>query len=115
MPSSPTGPVHAPTVPPHGLALDHLVLLTPDPDVDAVRWRDAGFEVSARGEHPTLGTCNRLVMFDGAYIEFLGVARPTDANRGYRERLASGRGCWGPRSATALSCCGGSPASGPRT
>jgi hypothetical protein len=77
------------------LALDHLVLLSHDPDADAARWRDAGFECSERGEHPTLGTCNRLVMFDGAYVEFLGVARPTDANRGYRERLAAGRGCWG--------------------
>ncbi len=53
-------------------ALDHLVLAYRDLDAAADRYRAEGFLVSARNRHPW-GTANRVVQFDGAYLELIGL------------------------------------------
>ncbi|WP_417810695.1 VOC family protein [Thalassospira alkalitolerans] len=56
-------------------SIDHLVLCVNDLDVACDAWRQLGFTVTPRANHP-FGTGNALVQFDGMYIELLGVVEP---------------------------------------
>ncbi len=53
--------------------LDHLVLPVADLDAASAGLTDAGFVVTPEAAHP-FGTANRLVVFQGVYIELVGVA-----------------------------------------
>ena len=55
------------------LELDHLVLPVTDLDAASAMCSDAGFVVTPETVHP-FGTSNRLVVFEGAYLELVGVA-----------------------------------------
>jgi hypothetical protein len=55
--------------------LDHIVHAVHDLDAAAELYQRLGFQVSARNRHPW-GTHNRIVQFDGAYIELLTVGEP---------------------------------------
>ena len=82
-------------MPQHGLGLDHVVLLVADLDAAARPFSEAGFHVGPRGRHPHLGTINRLIMFDGPYVELLSVETPTAANARYRHMLQTLGHGWG--------------------
>lgn len=70
------------------IQLDHLVLPVESLDTAAQALSDAGFVVTPRAKHP-FGTANRLVVFDGAYLELVTVI---DADRlptsGFARRVA---------------------------
>lgn len=55
--------------------LDHLVLPVTDLAVAAAALTDAGFVVTPEAAHP-FGTANRLVVFEGVYLELVCVADP---------------------------------------
>lgn len=57
--------------------LDHLVLMVRDLDAAETRFHELGFDMSARNHHP-FGTSNNLAVFDGNFLEVLGV---TDASK----------------------------------
>lgn len=54
------------------IQLDHLVLPVESLDAAAQTLSDSGFVVTPQAEHP-FGTANRLVVFDGAYLELVTV------------------------------------------
>lgn len=59
---------------------DHLVLPSRDLEAQAAVYRRLGFQVGARNVHPW-GTENRLVQFDGCFLELIsmgGAATPPD-------------------------------------
>src|SRR5581483_1550623 len=71
-------------------ALDHIVInVLFDMDRAAVAMSQLGFTVTPRGYH-TLGSINHLMMFDGPYLELLGVPSGTDVLR--KDLLESPRG-----------------------
>ncbi len=55
--------------------LDHIVHAVRDLDAAAHFYRRAGFTVGARNRHPW-GTHNRIVQFDGVFIELITVGEP---------------------------------------
>jgi|SRR5579883_481961 len=62
-------------------ALDHIVInVLFDMDRAAVAMSQLGFTVTPRGYH-TLGSINHLMMFDGPYLELIGLPSGTDALR----------------------------------
>ena len=56
--------------------LDHLVLAVRDLDAAEKRYRALGFTITPRAHHP-FGTSNNLAVFDGNFLELLGVSEPT--------------------------------------
>lgn len=71
-------------------ALDHIVInVLFDMDRAAAAMSQLGFTVTPRGYH-TLGSINHLMMFDGPYLELLGLPSGTDALR--KDLLESPRG-----------------------
>lgn len=76
------------------IQLDHLVLPVESLDSAAQTLSDSGFVVTPQAEHP-FGTANRLVVFDGAYLELVTVVDagrlpPTGFARRVFEHLDSG-------------------------
>jgi hypothetical protein len=55
--------------------LDHLVLTVRDLDAAEARFRALGFTLTPRAHHP-FGTSNNLAIFDGNFLELLGVSDP---------------------------------------
>jgi catechol 2,3-dioxygenase-like lactoylglutathione lyase family enzyme len=55
--------------------LDHIVHAVHDLDAAAEFYKSLGFTVGARNKHPW-GTHNRIVQFDGSYIELLTIGEP---------------------------------------
>lgn len=68
------------------LRLDHLVMPSPDLDNQAAFYRRLGFQVGSENRHPW-GTINRIVQFDGFFLELIGVAAgavpPAHATRSF--------------------------------
>lgn len=59
-----------------GLQLDHVVINTQfDMDAAAQLCEGLGFQLTPRGLHPTLGSINHLMVFEGAYLELIGLPR----------------------------------------
>jgi catechol 2,3-dioxygenase-like lactoylglutathione lyase family enzyme len=80
--------------------LDHIVHAVGDLDVAAAFYQRLGFTVGARNRHPW-GTHNRLVQFQGFFIELVTVAEPDlVSGEGFgrlfagviRDRLVAGEG-----------------------
>ena len=60
--------------------IDHVIYATADLDVAAARVEaELGLTAVQGGRHEGLGTHNRIVPLDGAYIELLAVADPVEA------------------------------------
>jgi hypothetical protein len=79
---------HTPT-----LLLDHAIVLVRELHAAEQVLQDAGFALGRSGQHPGLGTHNRLVMFGGGpYLELLAVHTPLPDNAAYRALLAE-RAC----------------------
>jgi catechol 2,3-dioxygenase-like lactoylglutathione lyase family enzyme len=57
--------------------LDHLVLAVHDLDAAGAFYQRLGFLVGARNRHPW-GTENRIVQFDGAFLELITVGEGAD-------------------------------------
>src|SRR5215467_12825934 len=56
-------------------SFDHIVHAVRDADAAVALYRNLGFQVSARSQHPSIwGTQNNVVQLPGAYIELLSVA-----------------------------------------
>lgn len=55
--------------------LDHLVLTARDLDAAEARFRALGFTLTPRAHHP-FGTSNHLAIFEGNFLELLGVSAP---------------------------------------
>lgn len=53
--------------------IDHLVLAVRDLDAAEAAFKAMGFTLTPRAYHP-FGTANQLAMFDGNFVELLGVA-----------------------------------------
>ena len=71
-------------------ALDHLVInVLFDMDRAAALMSQLGFTVTPRGHH-SLGSINHLIVFEGHYLELIGLPSGTDALR--RDVLESPRG-----------------------
>jgi hypothetical protein len=71
------------------LLLDHAIVLVRELRAAEGVLQDAGFVLGRGGEHPGLGTHNRLVMFGGGpYLELLAVHTPLADNAPYRALLA---------------------------
>lgn len=70
------------------IRLDHLVLPVPSLDPAAEALTRNGFVVTPRTEHP-FGTANRLVVFQGAYLELVTVSDPDlIPSAGFARRVA---------------------------
>ncbi len=53
--------------------LDHILIATNDLDDSSEIMREIGFELTDKGIHRDRGTANRLILFDGEYLELIGV------------------------------------------
>ena len=53
--------------------LDHILIATNDLDQSSEIMTKIGFELTDKGIHRERGTGNRLILFDGAYLELIGV------------------------------------------
>ena len=63
------------------LTLDHLVINTRfDTDAAEALFRALGFTVTPRGYH-TLGSINHAIVFDGHYLELIGLPADGSATR----------------------------------
>jgi hypothetical protein len=55
--------------------IDHVVHAVEDLEAAAIAYRDLGFTVTPRADHP-FGTSNRLVVLESSYLEIVAVTRP---------------------------------------
>ena len=63
-------------------AIDHLVIAVADPDAAAQELEaELGLAATGGGEHPGVGTYNRLVFLGDAYLELIGIADEAAATR----------------------------------
>jgi hypothetical protein len=67
--------------------LDHIVQVVSDLDRAAEEYREAGFLVTPRSDHP-FGTSNRLVVLEGSYLEMVAVTRPDRIEGQFAARVA---------------------------
>lgn len=82
--------------------IDHLVLAVRDLDAAAATYERLGFRVGGVNRHPQ-GTANRLIQFDGAFLELITIAEPAripdhqperfSFGAFVRDALARGEGC----------------------
>ncbi len=79
---------------------DHCMILVRDLPQAAARYRNLGFTLTDRGEHPAFGTANHTIMLDGNYLELLTVERVTPASAGRAEILRHAEGAYGVALAT---------------
>lgn len=70
--------------------LDHLVLAVRDLDAIEARYRALGFTLTPRAHHP-FGTSNNLAIFDGNFLELLGVSAPAKIPEHEAGRFSLGR------------------------
>jgi hypothetical protein len=72
--------------------IDHVIIAGPDLDVLEENFTRMGFHVTGGGEHPHLGTRNRVIILDESYIELLAVADPDRASPAFQSFIAAGGG-----------------------
>jgi catechol 2,3-dioxygenase-like lactoylglutathione lyase family enzyme len=79
---------------------DHCMILVRDLPQAAARYRDLGFTLTDRGEHPAFGTANHTIMLDGNYLELLSVDRITLASAARAEIIRQREGAYAVALAT---------------
>lgn len=101
--------------------LDHVLVGVSDLEAACRTWLDMGFTLTPRGRHIHWGTANYCIMFEGDYIELLGIRDPTLFTNNLDEFLAERQGLLGLALATEeSSACArslraaGIPAEGPK-
>ena len=73
--------------------LDHVIVGVADLEAARDTWKRLGFTVSPRGRHFGWGTANYCIMFEGVYIELLGIVDPQQFTNNLDKKLAeSGEG-----------------------
>ncbi|HEU0026840.1 MAG TPA: VOC family protein [Ktedonobacterales bacterium] len=72
--------------------VDHVIIAGPDLDALEESFTRMGFHVTGGGEHPHLGTRNRIIILDESYIELLAVAGPDRASTALQRFIAGGGG-----------------------
>ncbi len=77
------------------IGIDHVILAGTDLDALEKSFTRMGFQVTGGGEHPHLGTRNRIIILDESYIELLAVADPDRASPALQSFIAGGGGWMG--------------------
>lgn len=72
--------------------IDHMILAGSDLDAMEQTFVSLGFHVTGGGEHPKLGTRNRIILLEDSYIELLSVADPEQASPALIGYIAQGGG-----------------------
>lgn len=70
--------------------IDHVIIAAPDLEELEQAFVALGFTVTGGGEHPHLGTRNRIIILGESYIELLAVADPAIASAALQRRIMSG-------------------------
>jgi hypothetical protein len=70
--------------------IDHVIIAGPDLEELEQVFVSLGFTVTGGGEHPHLGTRNRIIILGESYIELLAVANPAIASAALQRRITSG-------------------------
>lgn len=77
------------------ILIDHVILAGPDLDALEEKFTRLGFHVTGGGEHPHLGTRNRVIVLDESYIELLAIADPDRASPALQRFIERGGGWLG--------------------
>lgn len=72
--------------------IDHVIAAAPDLDQLEATFTRLGFHVVGGGQHPHLGTRNRIILLGEGYIELLGVADEHVVSPAVRERITRAPG-----------------------
>jgi hypothetical protein len=72
--------------------IDHVIIAGPDLGALEETFTNLGFYVTGGGDHPHLGTRNRIVILDESYIELLAVADAERASPALVDFIAKGGG-----------------------
>ena len=67
---------------------DHIILGVDDLEAARETYRRLGFTLSPRGRHMGWGTANYCIMFEGEYIELIGIVDPSQFTNNLDKRLA---------------------------
>lgn len=76
-------------------SIDHVILAGPDLGALEETFTRLGFHVTGGGDHPHLGTRNRIIIIEDSYIELLAVADPERASSALTGFIAQGGGWLG--------------------
>ena len=72
--------------------IDHIIAAASDLDQLEVTFTRLGFYVVGGGQHPHLGTRNRIILLDQGYIELLAIADEQVVSPVVRQRITSAPG-----------------------
>lgn len=72
--------------------IDHVIVAAPDLTALEAGFVRLGFHVVGGGQHPHLGTRNRIILLDQGYIELLAIADEQVVSPAIRARIASAPG-----------------------
>ncbi|HEX6542254.1 MAG TPA: VOC family protein, partial [Ktedonobacterales bacterium] len=72
--------------------IDHVIFAAADLTQLEAAFTRLGFHVVGGGEHPHLGTRNRIIVLDQGYIELLAIADEETVSPAVRERIAQAPG-----------------------
>jgi hypothetical protein len=72
--------------------IDHVIVAAPDLTALEAAFIRLGFHVVGGGQHPHLGTRNRIIVLDQGYIELLVIADEQVVSPAIRERIARAPG-----------------------
>ncbi len=75
--------------------IDHVLVGVRDLDAAAARWQKLGFHLTPRGRHIGWGTGNYCIMFEGDYIELLGIVDPAQFTNNLEKFLHAREGLMG--------------------
>ena len=72
--------------------IDHVIVAAADLAQLEAAFTQLGFHVVGGGQHPHLGTRNRVILLDQGYIELLAIADERAVSPAVRDRIASAPG-----------------------
>jgi hypothetical protein len=72
--------------------IDHVIVAGPDLTQLETAFTRLGFNIVGGGEHPHLGTRNRIILLDQGYIELLAIADEHVVSLAVRERIETAPG-----------------------
>jgi hypothetical protein len=72
--------------------IDHVIVAGPDLTQLETAFTRLGFNIVGGGEHPHLGTRNRIILLDQGYIELLAIADEHVVSPAVRERIETAPG-----------------------
>src|SRR6185312_4107564 len=72
--------------------IDHVIAAAADLDQLEAAFMRLGFNVVGGGQHPHLGTRNRIILLDQGYIELLAIADEQVVSPAVRQRVMTAPG-----------------------